>query len=113
MGTPGRGGAQDSDTCTERRSPAARRDVTRVASARAAPGEYPAPVTLLLRSERVLLGDGARGFRLVPADVLIRDGLIVSVTEPGPEGFPNEPDAVHLRHALLTPAFVNAHTHLA
>lgn len=74
---------------------------------------YPARVTLLLRSERVLLGDGARGFRLVPADVLIRDGLIVSVTEPGPEGFPDAPDAVHLRHALLTPAFVNAHTHLA
>jgi len=67
-----------------------------------------------LRSDRVLLGDGARGFRLVPAELTIDGAHIVDVLEPWDEGFPDGgDDLTDLTGSIVTPSFVNAHTHLA
>lgn len=70
----------------------------------------------VLRSERVLLPDGA-GFRVAPADVIVRGGAIEAVVERAVDaghGADGEPDDVlDLGDDLLAPAFVNAHTHVS
>jgi 5-methylthioadenosine/S-adenosylhomocysteine deaminase len=73
-------------------------------------------MNLLLRSRRVLLGTGTEGFRLVPAEILIRGATVTRVSEPGEPKNGDVPDGCVVRdlgEALVTPAFVNAHTHLA
>ncbi len=62
----------------------------------------------VLRSSRVLLGGGADPIRIVPADVQIQGDLIVGVAAPDPDRA-----AQDLGERLITPAFINAHTHLA
>ncbi|MCO4772241.1 MAG: amidohydrolase family protein [Deltaproteobacteria bacterium] len=73
-------------------------------------------MTWILRSDRVLLGDGTSGFRLVPAEIAVAGGKIVQVREVGVEGFGPTPDGATVRDLtghLVTPSFVNAHSHLA
>ena len=65
---------------------------------------------LQLHSRNCVLGDSPETYRVVPARVVIREGVIVEV-EPGVET-PREGDHA-LGEQLLAPAFVNAHTHLA
>lgn len=66
-------------------------------------------MTRVLRSTRVLLGGGPDPIRIAPADVHIDGPMIVAVTDPDPSVPPSD----DLGDQLLTPAFVNAHTHLA
>ena len=77
------------------------------------------PPGVLIQSQRVLLRSAAGQPRLVPAALLVRDGRIVSVHEGAvlktPEGAVLEPPAggvLDYGGDLITPAFVNAHTHL-
>ena len=65
---------------------------------------------LRLHSRNCVLGNSPGTYRVVPARVVIRDGLIVEV-EPDAEA-PVDGDQ-SLGERLLAPAFVNAHTHLA
>ena len=65
-------------------------------------------MTHVLRSTRVLLGGGPDPIRIAPADVEIDGSHIVSVREPEPG---REVDDQGDR--LITPAFINSHTHLA
>jgi 5-methylthioadenosine/S-adenosylhomocysteine deaminase len=71
---------------------------------------YNAPMTLALRSNRVVLH--VRGkFVIVPARIRISGSLIERVEQdPAPSSDKAEID---LGDKLITPAFVNAHTHLA
>lgn len=62
----------------------------------------------VLRSSRVLLGGGAEPTRIGPADVEIGGATIVAVHAPAPERVVDDQG-----DRLITPAFVNAHTHLA
>ena len=65
-------------------------------------------MTRVLRSSRVLLGGGPDPFTIVPADVSIQGSMIVAVEPPDPSRA-----AEDLGDKLITPAFINAHTHLA
>lgn len=72
-------------------------------------------MSLVLRSDRVLLGDGTRGFRLAAADVQVQGALITAVLPHG-DSPPPVPAGATLRDltgSILTPSFINAHTHLA
>ena len=65
-------------------------------------------MTRVLRSTRVLLGGGPDPIRIAPADVEIDGPMIVGVHAPDPARA-----AEDLGDKLITPAFINAHTHLA
>ncbi len=67
-----------------------------------------------IRSQRVLLRDRDK-FVITPAELSISDGRIVRVerlTSPAPAASVSE-SCLDLGERLLTPAFVNAHSHLA
>jgi len=65
-------------------------------------------------SDRVLLPSEDGGLQVKPALVGIQGGVIDSVrVEDEPFGQTLEPDVDHLGDKLLTPAFINAHTHVA
>jgi len=65
---------------------------------------------LRLHSRHCVLGDSPGTYRVVPARVVIRDGVIVDVVS-GVDA-PSQGDH-ELGEQILAPAFVNAHTHLA
>jgi allantoinase len=62
----------------------------------------------LIRSERVMLPDGMR-----PADVVVDDGKIVSVTPLGTAGTPGTPGTlIDAGHAVVIPGLVDTHVHI-
>ncbi|MFT3923557.1 MAG: amidohydrolase family protein [Myxococcales bacterium] len=67
-----------------------------------------------VRSQRVLLRDCDK-FVIAPAELSIREGCIVGIErlEPEPAAASPRESLLDLGERLLTPAFVNAHTHLA
>ena len=71
-----------------------------------------APATVVLRGGLVLTPAGA-----VPGDVLLEDGRVAAVTPAAPRVPAPERSApghdVELEGRLVTPAFVDAHVHLA
>ena len=65
-------------------------------------------------SDRVLVPSVDGGLQIKPALIRIQGGIIESVrVEDQPFGHTLEPDVDHLGDKLLTPAFINAHTHVA
>jgi 5-methylthioadenosine/S-adenosylhomocysteine deaminase len=64
-----------------------------------------------IRSDHCVLGGDADTLRVAPARMRIAGPTIMEVVE---EGAAHEPfDGVDLRSQLLSPAFINAHTHLS
>ncbi len=68
-----------------------------------------------LRAERCVLGGVAEPLRFAPATLTLAGDRIVAVDEGAPAAPPRAADAetVDLGRRLVTPAFVNGHTHLA
>lgn len=85
--------------------------------------ERPAEERCVIRSERVVLGDGLdEPFRVVAAEIATRGAWIEEVRELDGNGrettFRNAPPStvakrIELGERLVCPAFVNAHTHVA
>jgi 5-methylthioadenosine/S-adenosylhomocysteine deaminase len=67
-------------------------------------------MTLVLRSSRVVLRERGK-FVIVPARIRVSGALIERVEQDPPEAL--EANELDLDDRLITPAFVNAHTHLA